>query len=118
MRIGQVAREAGVTTDTLRFYEKRGLLGQRHMSRQTNGYRSYTEAALIRLRLIKLAQKMGFSLVEIEAYVQRWENGDIKKVEKAAIYDAQIRKIDEQLAELTRMRAYLHEKRVELDSVS
>ena len=114
MRTREVARRADVTTDTLRFYEKRGLLGERHVSRQANGYRTYTEAALIRLRLIGLAQKMGFSLAEIGVYIQRWEGGDISDAEKTKIYDAQIRKVDEQLAELTHMRAYLHEKRAQL----
>lgn len=114
MRTQEVARRTNVTVDTLRFYEKRGLLGERHVSRQANGYRTYTEAALIRLRLIRLAQKMGFSLAEIGVYIQRWEGGDIDDSEKAKIYDAQIRKVDEQLAELTQMRAYLCEKRAQL----
>lgn len=114
MRTQEVARRADVTIDTLRFYEKRGLLGERHLSRQPNGYRTYTEAALIRLRLIKLAQKMGFSLAEIGAYIQRWEGGDIGDAEKVTIYDAQIRKVDEQLAELTQMRTYLRKKRTQL----
>ena len=116
MRTQEVAQRADVTPDTLRFYEKRGLLGERHLSRQPNGYRTYTGAALIRLRLIKLAQKMGFSLTEIGTYIQRWEGGDIGDAEKAAIYDAQIRKVDEQLAELGQMRAYLCEKRAQIES--
>lgn len=117
MHTREVVQEAGVTGDTLRFYEKQGLLGKRHVSRQPNGYRIYTKAALIRLRLIKLAQKMGFSLSEIGVYIQRWEGGEIDDAEKTTIYNAQIQKVDEQLEELRRMRAYLCEKRAQIDDV-
>jgi MerR family transcriptional regulator, copper efflux regulator len=114
MRIQEVARRAAVTADTLRFYEQHGLLGTRHVVREPNGYRCYTPAALTRLRLIKLGQRMGFSLAEIRAYIHRWESGSIGNAEKARIYEAQIRKVDEQLEELAQVRDYLCEKRAQL----
>jgi DNA-binding transcriptional MerR regulator len=111
MRIQRVAQLMGLTSDTLRFYEQEGLLGARHVVREPNGYRSYTQEALTRLRLVRLGQAMGFSLAEIGRYIQRWEAGEIVDAEKLAIYDAQIAKVEMQLRELDVMRTYLQEKR-------
>ncbi|MBI4657771.1 MAG: heavy metal-responsive transcriptional regulator [Verrucomicrobia bacterium] len=63
MLIGQLARLAGVKTDTVRFYEKQGLLPR--PVRAANEYRVYDAAALSRLRFIKQAQALGFTLDEI-----------------------------------------------------
>ncbi len=61
--IGKIARKAGVSTDTVRYYEKEGLLAP---ARKTDaGYRLYDEDAARRLRFIKQAQQCGFSLGEI-----------------------------------------------------
>ena len=61
--IGKLALQADVTTDTVRYYEKEGLLTP--ASKTDAGYRLYNENALRRLRFIKQAQKCGFSLTEI-----------------------------------------------------
>ena len=61
--IGELAREAGVKSDTVRFYEKQSLLQE--PTRTAAGYRTYDEAALKQLRFIKRAQSLGFSLQEI-----------------------------------------------------
>ncbi|MBI4660605.1 MAG: heavy metal-responsive transcriptional regulator [Verrucomicrobia bacterium] len=63
MLIGQLAKLAEVKTDTVRFYEKQGLLPK--PVRAANEYRVYDEAALSRLRFIKQAQALGFTLDEI-----------------------------------------------------
>lgn len=62
--IGELAREVGVKTDTVRFYEKQNLLPE--PTRTAAGYRIYDEAALKQLRFIKQAQSLGFSLQEIQ----------------------------------------------------
>ena len=61
--IGELARQAGVKADTVRFYEKQGLLSK--PTRTAAGYRVYDEAALKQLRFIKQAQSLGFSLQEV-----------------------------------------------------
>ena len=61
--IGKLARDAHVTTDTVRYYEKAGLLTP--TAKTGAGYRLYDEEALRRLRFIKQAQQSGFSLSEI-----------------------------------------------------
>ncbi len=63
LMIGKLAREAGVTPDTVRYYEKEGLLAPARKS--DAGYRLYDEDAARRLRFIRQAQQCGFSLTEI-----------------------------------------------------
>lgn len=64
MQIGELAEAAGISRDTLRYYEKRGLLRAR---RGGNGYRDYAPEAVDWLRYIRTAQALGFTLQEIEA---------------------------------------------------
>jgi MerR family copper efflux transcriptional regulator len=64
MKISSIATATGLSRDTLRFYEKRGLLRAR---RSANGYRDYPPEAVDWLRYIRLAQTLGFTLGEIEA---------------------------------------------------
>ena len=64
MRSGQVARDAGVNVETLRYYERRGIL--QAPERRASGYREYTEEAVGVVRFVKRAQELGFSLDEIE----------------------------------------------------
>ena len=65
MRTSQVAREAGVNPQTLRYYERRGLLSA--PARLDSGYRSYEAASVGIIRFIKHAQELGFTLAEVES---------------------------------------------------
>ena len=67
MLIHELAKHTGLSRDTIRFYEKMGLI---QAQRATNGYRHYTEQMAVRLQLIKLAKSLGFQLSEITALVQ------------------------------------------------
>ena len=63
MKIGQVASQAGVSIDTVRYYERRGVLPA--APRTAAGYRVYTEAAVARIRLARRLQSLGLTLDEI-----------------------------------------------------
>lgn len=63
MTIGDVAALAGVPTATVRYYERRGLIAK--APRTDSGYRQYPEEVVVRLRFIKRAQELGFTLAEI-----------------------------------------------------
>ena len=63
MKIGEAAREAGVNLDTLRYYERRGLLPE--PPRRPSGYRVFDDGTVRRVRFIKRAQELGFTLNEI-----------------------------------------------------
>ncbi len=65
MRISEVARAADVGVETVRFYERRGLIHQPKKP-ANGGYRSYPESVMMQIRFIRQAQELGFSLGEIE----------------------------------------------------
>ncbi len=68
MRSGQLARRAGVNVETLRYYERRGLLEA--PARLPSGYRTYGDDAVRIVRFIKRAQQLGFTLVEVETLLE------------------------------------------------
>ena len=63
MTIGQVAKQTGVGIETIRFYERRGLIDE--PPRRDSGYRQYSEDVIARIEFIKRAKELGFSLKEI-----------------------------------------------------
>jgi MerR family mercuric resistance operon transcriptional regulator len=64
MTIGQIARAAGASVETIRFYEREGLIGR--PARSASGYRNFAPEAVRRLRFIRQAKELGFSLGEIK----------------------------------------------------
>src|ERR1700716_1394309 len=75
LRIGQLARLASVHVETLRYYEREGLLDKpyRHLS----GYRAYPAGAVAHVQSIKRAQALGFSLAEIRRLLQPARGGRV-----------------------------------------
>ena len=71
--IGRLAKEGGVSVETIRFYERKGLLDQ---PRALDGYRHYDDGALATVRYIKIAQRLGFRLADILALRGRLNEGD------------------------------------------
>lgn len=102
MRIGEVAALARVNVQTIRFYERRGLLRKPH--RLPSGYRDYSPDAVRLIRFIKQAQGMGFTLNEIEPIVSLREThtGSTKQIR--AIAEAKIQSIDNRISRLQKMR--------------
>jgi DNA-binding transcriptional MerR regulator len=70
MKIQKLADKMGLTIHTIRFYEKEGLLDDRHVRRESNNYRNYSEEAVERLKLIKKCQSIGCSLAELKEILQ------------------------------------------------
>jgi DNA-binding transcriptional MerR regulator len=73
VKIGQVARLAGVGIDTIRFYERRGLLAAPR--RSASGYRNYSSRTVSRLRLAKQLQQLGFSRDEVTGVLRDVDRG-------------------------------------------
>ena len=76
LTIGRVASQAGVGIDTVRFYERRGLLPE--PERTASGYRIYTVETIDRLNFIRRAKDLGFSLEEISTLLDLQESGGSK----------------------------------------
>lgn len=100
--IGQLARDAGVKSDTVRFYEKQGLLNK--PTRTPAGYRVYDEAAVKQLRFIKQAQSLGFSLQEIQRILNLRGEGKTTCRCVLAIAEATLSETEQKLKELQEFR--------------
>ncbi|MGV3272855.1 MerR family transcriptional regulator [Bacillus sp. CIS52] len=70
MKIRELSEKTGLSVHTIRFYEKEGLLDSRHIRREENNYRNYTEKAIERLNLVKKFQGVGCSLTEVKEILQ------------------------------------------------
>ncbi|MDE1893769.1 MAG: heavy metal-responsive transcriptional regulator [Pseudomonadota bacterium] len=102
LTIGAVAKRVGVAIDTIRFYEREGLLPE--PLRRASGYRSYGEGTVAQLRFIRRAKVLGFTLDEIRALLAL--STDRRLGVKAVKQRAQERlaAIDQRIAELQRVR--------------
>ncbi len=105
LTIGEVADEGGVNVQTIRYYERRGLLPE--PTRSASGYRTYSAEAVRRLRFIRRAQLLGFSLAEIEELLSlRMQPGttcgDIRKRARD-----KISAVDQKIVELQRIKEAL-----------
>jgi MerR family transcriptional regulator, copper efflux regulator len=107
MRIGVLAKCSGLSVDTIRFYEKKGLLNSHFVVRQRNNYRDYSEASLERLMFIQHAKRLGFTLSEIQEWIRGIESDQLTATEKYEIISRKLQKIDEQIEELTKMKVPL-----------
>ncbi len=106
MTIGKAARKAGVGVETIRFYERRGLIRQPPKT-QGAGFRVYPDEAVERVRFIRQAQEIGFSLREIHDLLSlradpATDAGDVR--ERA---EAKLDQVNEKIAQLTRIRVAL-----------
>ncbi|MCC6438981.1 MAG: MerR family transcriptional regulator [Rhodanobacteraceae bacterium] len=101
--IGQLAQAAGVGIDTVRYYERSGLL--KPSTRTQSGYRKYGQGELDRLNFIRRAQHLGFSLAEISELLAISSRGDVEAMYEAA--QVRLHDIDNRIAELGRMREAL-----------
>jgi DNA-binding transcriptional MerR regulator len=105
MKIGQVAAGAEVTVDTVRFYERRGVLPP--PQRRPSGYREYTPAAVERIRLARSLQQLGFTLDEIIDALRAHDSGETTEASQLWRLEAVIDRIDARIAELARTRSHL-----------
>ena len=101
-RIGEVVAELGVSADTLRYYEKIKLMPR--VQRNGAGVRFYSDKDLSRIRFIKRAQKMGFSLDEITQLLGFRENPQQAKPQVRQLAHQKLTLIEEHLAELGTLR--------------
>ncbi len=106
---GQLARAAGVNVQTLRFYERRGLLPG--PSRSAGGHRRFGPEALGLLRLIRRAQELGFTLAEIAELLELRGDPAADCGDVCAVVQAKLDHVERQLARLTEQRRRLRRLR-------
>jgi MerR family copper efflux transcriptional regulator len=103
--VGRLARAAGVGVETIRFYEKRGLIERPEKPR--SGYRTYEANDVSRIQFIKQAQSIGFTLSEIAELIRLAEDSRSQCGDVQSRAQDKMRAVDAKLADLTRMRGEL-----------
>ncbi|SEG95521.1 MerR family transcriptional regulator, mercuric resistance operon regulatory protein/MerR family transcriptional regulator, copper efflux regulator [Nonomuraea solani] len=102
MKIGRVAREAGVSVDTVRFYERRGILPA--AERRPSGYRIFDATAVERIRMAKALQELGFTLDEVVDALTAHDQGGATCESERWRLEAVVDRLDAKIADLTRAR--------------
>ena len=102
MKIGELAQRTGVAIDTVRYYERQGLLPQ--PERQPSGYRHYRNDDVTRLRFVRRAKALGFTLEEIRELLALSGRRDDDMGGLKAAAEHKLAVVDAKLAELTRIR--------------
>ena len=103
LTIGRLADEAGVNVETIRYYQRRGLMAE--PDRPMSGHRRYDEDAIKRVRFIKRAQVLGFTLDEVGSLLELDEACACAETRDLATHKLQV--IDEKLTDLKAMRKAL-----------
>jgi MerR family copper efflux transcriptional regulator len=105
MRIGELAGKAGVGIETIRYYEREGLLAAPR--RRPSGYRVYDEATIARLRFIRRTKELGFSLDEIKQLLGLWFNASTRCTHVRDRAASKIADIEEKIRSLQGMKRAL-----------
>ncbi|MGW5157906.1 MerR family transcriptional regulator [Nonomuraea wenchangensis] len=104
LRSGQVAEQAGVNPQTLRYYERRGLIAE--PARSPGGHRAYPPDTVTLLTVIKAAQRLGFTLDEVAELLDTGRRGHPTSDLRARA-QAKIAEVDAKIADLTTIRTAL-----------
>jgi MerR family transcriptional regulator, mercuric resistance operon regulatory protein len=103
MTIGQVAKAAGVNVETVRYYQRRGLIGE--PAKPPGGHRRYTDLVVRQIGFIRGAQQLGFSLEEVKGLIKVTDGADARKVR--ALAEGKFAILGTRIAQLNTMRRKL-----------
>jgi len=107
MLIGELADTVGLPSQTIRFYERRGLLPE--PVRGANGYRIYDESTLTRLNFIHTAQAAGLTLAEIGSIIDLRADGNVPCTHVASLIDSKLVEVRTRIRSLAVLEAELEE---------
>jgi MerR family mercuric resistance operon transcriptional regulator len=107
MLIGELADTAGLPSQTIRFYERRGLLPE--PVRGANGYRIYDESTLTRLNFIHTAQAAGLTLAEIGSIIDLRDDGNVPCKHVASLLDSKLADVRTRIRSLAALETELEE---------
>ena len=105
LRSSELAREAGVSTDTLRHYERLGVLAK--APRTQSGYRVYPAETLDRVKMIRNALQLGFTLAELAEILRTRDRGGTPCKRVLAMLEAKLDSLEQQIADLESLRKYM-----------
>jgi|GEM_PF-404852 len=102
MRIGELAKRTGMSRDTIRFYERQGLIDSLPSRDPANSYRDYPEMLVERLAMITEAREAGLSVADLTLLITAMETGGDGTFDVNAFIDAKIAQVEETLAKAQR----------------
>ena len=105
LRSGELARLTGISADTLRHYEKLGILAT--SQRTTGGYRMFPRSAVERVQLAQRALQLGFSLYELSEILRTRDNGGAPCHRVLNLTEEKLRSLDQQIEQLQQTQAYM-----------
>ncbi|QDV30305.1 Mercuric resistance operon regulatory protein [Planctopirus ephydatiae] len=105
LKIGEVAKRSDVGIETIRYYERQGLLAE--PDRRPSGYRQYDESVVSRLQFIRRAKELGFTLSEIKELLGLWFDVNTKCVHVRQRAERKINDIEDKIRSLQRMKRSL-----------
>lgn len=109
MHIGELSRRSGFTRDTIRFYEKIGLIKLEDDLRDKYQFKDYSEGVLRRLLAIRKMKDYGFTLLETRGLFAIFEEGVLEPARGKRYVERKIQRIDQQISELILIKAKLQE---------
>ena len=107
MRIGELCAKTGLSKETVRYYERQGLLENIPQPNRSNNYKVYSAVDLQRLNMIKHAKMLGFTLAEISEVLAVWVDDKFTAEQKQASLRRKLQQLEEKEAALTELRARL-----------
>ena len=107
MRIGELCVRAGLSKDTVRYYERQGLLEKIPQPNGSNNYKVYSAVDLQRLKMIKHAKMLGFTLAEISDVLAIWVEDRFTVEQKQACLHRKLEQLEEREKALAELRAGL-----------
>ena len=105
LRSGELARLTGVSADTLRHYEKLGILPT--SPRTSSGYRLFAAAAVERVQLVQRSLQLGFSLKELSEILRTYDSGGIPCQRVLTLTEQKLRSLEKQIRELRHTQSYM-----------
>ncbi|MBW4471092.1 MAG: MerR family DNA-binding protein [Stenomitos rutilans HA7619-LM2] len=111
MLIGELAKKTGLSKDTVRFYEKLGLIEATTRQAGTRAYLEFSPEMLERLVLITQGKSLGFTLNEIKHLIETWGTVSMPMTEKLNVIDRKLDEITAKMQQLEEIKSYLTAKR-------
>ena len=107
MLIGELSQRTGLSRDTIRFYEKEGLIKLPKKQRRDNNYKEYPENIVDRIGLIKSIQDLGFTLKEIDTFFELWQEEDASCENLVFTLENKLVQVDAQIEKFNQLKTRL-----------
>lgn len=111
MLISELAKKTGLTKDTIRFYEKKGLIEAQERQAGMRTYMEFSPEMLDRVAMITQGKSLGFTLSEMKRLIDTWGNTEMPIAEKLKVIDRKLEEIGEKMQQLAQIKLYLTAKR-------